>query len=298
MKRAPAVHGQFQKGRRAVLFLGDCMELLEGMPEASVDLTITSPPYCMGKQYEASRSVRDFEETHRKLAPLIRRVTKPGGSICWQVGYHVEDSGAVPLDALVYPLFMDGDELVLRNRIVWTFGHGLHSKKRFSGRHEMVLWFTKKGGNYKFALDDVRLPQKYPGKKHYKGAKKGAYSGNPRGKNPEDVWAIPNVKANHVEKTKHPCQFPVGLVQRLIRALTAPGDLVLDPFAGSGTSGAAALLDKRRFVGAEIDPEYHQLAHGRLVAAMNGTLVYRDGNRPVYTPNGKSGVEKKPPDWD
>jgi len=158
----------------------------------------------------------------------------------------------------------------------------------------MVLWFSK-GADYRFHLDPVRVPQKYPGKRHHKGKNKGAYSGNPLGKNPEDVWNIPNVKANHVEKTKHPCQFPVGLVQRLIRALTSAGDLVLDPFAGSGTSGVAALMDGRRFVGAEIDPEYYALAHPRLRDALTGRVVYRDANRAVYQPTGKSDVEKKPP---
>src|ERR1041384_3300304 len=88
-----------------------------------------------------------------------------------------------------------------------------------------------KGRRYRFDLNAVRVPQKYPGKKHYKGPKKGKLSGNPKGKNPSDVWEIPNVKSRHVEKTKHPCQFPVALVQRLVRALTLPGSLVVDPFS-------------------------------------------------------------------
>jgi adenine-specific DNA-methyltransferase len=97
----------------------------------------------------------------------------------------------------LYPLFKV-HVLKLRNRIVWTFGHGLHCQKRFSGRHETILWFTK-SDDYKFKLDPVRVPSKYPFKKYFKGPNKGRISSNPLGKNPADVWDIPNVKANRAE---------------------------------------------------------------------------------------------------
>ena len=123
----------------------------------------------------------------------------------------------------------------MRNRIIWTFGHGLNSVRRFSGRHETILWSTK-GDSLEFNLDEVRVPQKYAGKRAYKGPHKGELSGNPLGKNPSDVWEIPNVKAKHIEKTEHPCQFPVAIPQRLIKALTHENALILDPFMGSGTT--------------------------------------------------------------
>jgi adenine-specific DNA-methyltransferase len=149
---------------------------------------------------------------------------------------------------LIFSLFAKQQALILRNRIIRTFGHGVHASRRFSGRHETILWYTK-GHNYHFDLDAVRVPQKYPGKRHYKGSKKGEWSGNPLGKNPSDLWEIPNVKFRHIEKTSHPCQFPIALVQRLIRALTKPGELVVDPFVGSGSSAAAAVLEKRAIRG-------------------------------------------------
>lgn len=127
-------------------------------------------------------------------------------------------------------------KLQMRNRIIWHFGHGLHSKKRFSGRYEVVLWYTK-SNEYTFNLDDVRVPSKYPGKRHFKGPKAGQLSGHPLGKNPDDVWNIPNVKSNHVEKTSHPCQFPVGLIERLTLALTNKSELIFDPFAGVASAG-------------------------------------------------------------
>ena len=136
----------------------------------------------------------------------------------------------------------------LRNRIVWTFGHGQHCQRRFSGRYEVVLWYTK-SDDYIFHLDPVRVPAKYPGKRAFRGPRKGQLSGNPLGKNPSDVWEIPNVSGNHVEKTAHPCQFPVALVERLVLALTDVGGVVFDPFCGVATSGVAALLHQRRYVG-------------------------------------------------
>src|SRR5262249_24720879 len=160
-------------------------------------------------------------------------------SICWQVGNYVSNGHIVPLDLELSPIFKKLG-LKLRNRIIWHFGHGLHCKKRFSGRYEVVLWYSKTD-DYKFNLDNIRVPSKYPNKKHFKGPRKGELSGNPLGKNPSDVWNnddfgevwdIPNVNHNHVEKTDHPCQFPFGLVQRFVLALTDPGDNVFDPFLG------------------------------------------------------------------
>src|SRR5207247_3887571 len=168
----------------------------------------------------------------------------------------------IPLDILLHPLFAEHEEgsgVRLRNRIVWHFEHGLHCKRRFSGRHETILWYTK-GDDYLFNLDAIRIPQKYPGKRAYKGPKRGQYSGNPLGKNPGDVWIFPNVKSNHVEKTVNPCQFPVELVERFVLTVTRVGDLVVDPFMGVGTTACAAVMHGRRAAGAECVPEYLDVA--------------------------------------
>jgi len=232
----------------ATVFHGDCFDLLRSMPDHSVDMIVSSPPYCMGREYESDNDLATFKASHESLVPQLTRVLRDGGSLCWQVGWHVKNAILTPLDYLVYAEFAKQQEMVLRNRIIWTFGHGLHCANRFSGRHETVLWFSK-GRTYDFDLDAVRILQKYPGKTHSRGPKKGLPSGNPRGKNPGDVWAIPNVKANHIEKTDHPCQFPVGLVHRLIKALSKRGSLIFDPFCGVASSGVAALIEGRRFLG-------------------------------------------------
>ena len=150
----------------------DAFEFLEGLKSSSVDLIVSSPPYCIGKEYERSVDTADFLEMHERLAPMLARVLKNGGSLCWQVGHHVKNGVVTPLDALVYSIFAKQEDLLLRNRVVWTFAHGVHARRRFSGRHETILWFTK-GDDYEFNLDAVRIPQKYPGKKHYKGLKRG-----------------------------------------------------------------------------------------------------------------------------
>jgi adenine-specific DNA-methyltransferase len=277
----------------AALFQGDCELLLSAMPENSVDLIVTSPPYCMGKAYEKNNDLSSFISSHDRILPMAIRVLKPGGSLCWQVGFHVKDSIATPLDFLVYQAVLKSSEMKLRNRIVWTFGHGLHCSTRFSGRHETVLWFTK-GDDYTFDLDAVRVAQKYPGKRFSRGPNRGEPSGNPSGKNPSDVWDIPNVKANHMEKTEHPCQFPVGLAQRLVRALSKKGGLVLDPFCGVASAGVAATFEGRRFLGAEVDAGYVEIAKERLAAAAAKEIRFRPADRAIHVPSPTSKVATRP----
>ena len=220
------------------------------------------------------------------------RLLHPRGSVCWQVGNYVDNGEVVPLDMILYPVFSSLG-LKLRNRIIWYFGHGLHCKKRFSGRYETIVWFTR-DADYTFNLDAVRVPQKYPGKKHFKGDKVGQFSCNPLGKNPTDIWEIPNVKHNHVEKTTHPCQFPIELVERLVLALTDEGDWVFDPFLGVGSAIAAAVLHKRRGAGAEIQADYVKIAKERIKQASRGQLRTRPMNRPVYIAPETSAVTRRP----
>lgn len=263
-----------------VLFEGDCLRLLGDIPSDSIGLVVTSPPYNIGKSYERRVGLDVYLASQAEVIGEAVRVLSPGGSLCWQVGNHVIGNEVVPLDAVLYPIFRSLG-LKLRNRIVWHFEHGLHCTRRFSGRHETILWFTKTD-NYVFNLDSVRVPQKYPQKKAFKGARKGSLSGNPLGKNPGDVWVIPNVKHNHVEKTAHPCQFPVELVERLVLALTEPGAWVLDPYMGVATAPLAAVLNGRRGIGAEVMTEYIEIARDRLGLAQTGQLRTRPMRRPVH----------------
>ena len=144
-----------------VLFDGDCSDLLRNIPSNSVDLVITSPPYNIGKKYEKKTSLALYLKDMEPIIAELDRVLAATGSLCWQVGNYVQKSEVFPLDIYFYEIFKRFD-LKLRNRIIWRFNHGLHCTKRFSGRYETILWFTK-SDEYVFNLDPVRVPAKYPG---------------------------------------------------------------------------------------------------------------------------------------
>ena len=246
-------------------------------------LIVTSPPYNLGKDYETRTTLDSYLETQRSVIEQCVQLLHPQGSLCWQVGNYVEDGEVVPLDALLYPLFKE-QGLQLRNRIIWHFGHGLHASKRLSGRYETINWWTK-GDDYTWNLDPIRIPSKYPGKRHYKGPNAGKLSGNANGKNPSDVWEFPNVKSNHPEKTIHPCQFPVELVERLVLSMTDEGDAVFDPYMGVGSTVIAALMHRRLAYGCDIVPEYVDIALQRVQAWHRGTLRTRPMGKPIYDPS-------------
>ncbi|MCF7708211.1 MAG: site-specific DNA-methyltransferase [Verrucomicrobia bacterium] len=280
--RSHEIADEFALSETIVVYPGDCIELLKSIPDESLQLIVTSPPYNIGKEYEKKLHLDLYLEQQARVIKECARVLTPTGSVCWQVGNYVDRGSIIPLDAVLYPIFSEIG-FKMRNRIIWHFEHGLHCSQRFSGRYETIIWFTK-SDDYVFNLDPVRIPQKYPQKKHFKGPKAGQYSCNPLGKNPGDLWIIPNVKNNHVEKTEHPCQFPVELIERLVLSLSNEGDWVLDPFLGTGTSIIAAIRHKRRGVGAETLPNYVRLARQRIQQEIDCTLRTRPMTRQVFVP--------------
>lgn len=272
---------------QSVVQICDNREFLPKLEPQSFKLIVTSPPYNIGKSYEKRMSLEEYIEAQSVVMRECVRLMHPQGSICWQVGNHVDSGEVYPLDILLYPVFKSLG-LQLRNRIVWHFGHGLHCTKRLSGRHETILWFTK-NDDYTFNLDPIRIPSKYPTKKHFKGPNAGELSGNPLGKNPSDVWEIANVKNNHVEKTIHPCQFPVELVERLVLSLTNENDRVLDPYMGVGSALVAAVKNNRVGFGCDISEEYVNIAKARLSDLKSGKLRTRPMGKPIYNPALPSG---------
>lgn len=291
-----------------MLAQGDSLDLLKEIPDKTIKLVITSPPYNIGKEYEVRNSIESYLETQSSIIDEIIRVLRDDGSICWQVGNYIDDGEIFPLDIFYYNIFKEKG-LKLRNRIIWYYGHGLHAKKRFSGRYETILWFTK-SDDYTFNLDQIRVPQKYPGKRHYKGENKGQPSGNPRGKNPSDIWEmmlseweeglwnIPNVKANHVEKTSHPCQFPVELVERCVLALTNQNEYVLDPFAGVASTAIGAIKNNRKCIIFEKETSYLNIGRERINKFYEGSLKTRPLGKKVYKPTGKEKVAQIPKEWE
>lgn len=285
----------------------DALVALKTISDRKFDLIITSPPYNIGKEYEIKTSIEKYLESQGEIIQQLIRVLSDRGSLCWQVGNFIDQGEVFPLDIYYYPIFKKFG-LKLRNRIIWHFGHGLHASKRFSGRYETILWLTKTD-HYIFNLDPVRIPAKYPGKRHFKGPNKGKPSGNPLGKNPSDIWEIvlkdwenelwniPNVKSNHPEKTKHPCQFPIELVERCVLALTNEKSWVLDPFAGVGSTLIAAIKNSRNCVGIEKESQYCEICKTRIDELREGTLKIRPINKPVHKPSENDKVARIPKEW-
>jgi adenine-specific DNA-methyltransferase len=303
-----SIENSFDSDKHIVMYHGDAEDALATIPENSIKLIITSPPYNLGKGYEDRVDIKHYLDKQARIIGKLCDLLRQDGSICWQVGNFVKDGEVFPLDIFYYEIFKKHG-LYLRNRIIWHFGHGLHASRRFSGRYETILWFTK-SNDYTFNLDAVRVPSKYPGKLHYKGPNKGKPSGNPGGKNPSDIWEIlaeewetglwdiPNVKSNHPEKTIHPCQFPVELVERCVLALTNEGDWVFDPYAGVGSSLIAAVKHRRRAIGSEKEDDYVTIARERIGAYFNGTIQLRPIGKPIHKPTGNEKVAKPPSEWD
>ena len=179
----------FALDHEPVMECQDNLDFMAGLPDSKFKLIVTSPPYNLGKAYETKDSLDAYMAAQERVIKECVRLLHPRGSICWQVGNYVENGEIIPLDSVLYPVFR-AQGLRLRNRIVWHFGHGLHCSKRLSGRYETINWWTK-SDDYTWNLDPIRVPAKYPQKRHFKGPRIGQLSGNPKGKNPSDVWIFP-----------------------------------------------------------------------------------------------------------
>lgn len=303
-----SITNDYKDGYNLLIGVSDSLKFLRTIPDKSIKLIVTSPPYNIGKPYEERLDSKKYLKYYHLIANEAKRILREDGSLAWQVGNYVSNGEIFPLDILFYEIFKKDAGLKLRNRIIWRFEHGLHASVRLSGRYESILWFTK-SDCYTFNLDSIRVPQKYPGKTYYRGEKKGQLSCNPLGKNPsdfwdilesdwdEEVWNIPNVKYNHPEKTIHPAQFPVELVQRLVLALTNEGDTVLDPFGGVGSSAVAALSLDRKAISVDRDRYYSEIALERITSMMKGTLKIRNLGTPISKPKPSSPLLHIPEEW-
>ncbi|MEH3102644.1 MAG: site-specific DNA-methyltransferase [Sphingomonas phyllosphaerae] len=248
------------------IYQGDCVDLLSSLPRGTVPLTVTSPPYNIGKSYEQVRAVDEYLDWCEKWVELIHNATAPGGAFWLNLGYLAlpDRAKAIPIPYLLW----DRVPFFLIQEVIWNYGAGVSAKRSFSPRNEKFLWYVKDPENYTFNLDDVRDPDvKYPNQR-----KNGKLRCNPLGKNPSDVWQIPKVTSGRdrssKERTAHPAQFPTAVVNRIIRASSNPGDVVLDPFLGSGSLAEAAVRAGRTAVGFELNGEYVDMAAARLHAAM------------------------------
>ena len=235
------------------IVLGDAIEVLAGLPDDSVGLVHTSPPYNINRPYASGASDRsatnEYVDFLGKAIDHLKRVVRPGGSVFWQTGYtkdDVEPRGIVPIDMLSYDLFRSGEApFVLWDRIIWRYWGGHAFTRKFTNKHETILWFVKQGAEPAFLVDEVRERSKEYDKRN-----------NFWGRNPGNVWEVDRVAFGSTDQTSHVAVFPEELTERIVRACSVPGELVLDPFAGSGTVPKVAHGLGRPWLGIEISPLY------------------------------------------
>lgn len=252
----------FYEEEGVILYNLDCLEAMQALPPRTVNLTVTSPPYNIGKSYEQRLSVSEYLSWCEKWMSCVHRLTHGNGAFWLNLGY-LELEGrakAVPIPYLLW----DRCDFYLLQEVVWNYGAGVAATRMFSPRNEKFLWYVKSKSQYTFNLDAVRDRNvKYPNQK-----KNGKLKCNPEGKNPTDVWQIPKVTSganrSSKERTPHPAQFPLAVIDRIIKACSNAGELVMDPFIGSGTTALAAINNGRPVVGFELQPEYCELAATRI----------------------------------
>jgi len=237
------------------------------MPEQSINLVITSPPYNIGKEYEDVMHIDEYVEWSKKWMENIPRILSLDGAFWLNLGYvkYKKQAKALPLTYLLW----DKVKMYLIQEVVWNYGAGVAGKKFLSPRNEKVLWYIKDSENYTFNLDDIRDPDvKYPNQK-----KNGKLRCNTLGKNPSDVWQIAKVTSgtdrSSDERTNHPAQFPEDLIVRMVKGFSNENDLILDPFIGSGTTARTAMLNNRLFLGFEINKNYIEIIGERLNQTLN-----------------------------
>jgi DNA modification methylase len=251
------------------ILTGDCLRHLAEVEKASVALAFADPPFNIGYDYDVYNDKQNRDDylawTERWLT-AVRRVLKPDGSFYVAIGDEYVAELKVRLDAL---------GLTMRNWIVWHYTFGVNCKRKFNRSHAHILYYVMDPKHFTFNDSAVRVPS----------ARQTTYAdrrANPVGKLPDDTWVlrpqederfflpdsdtwhVPRVCGTFKERTLHPCQMPEAVLERIVRVSSHPGDLVLDPFAGSGTTLAAAKRLGRRYLGVELSPEYAESVRARL----------------------------------
>lgn len=246
-----------------ILYKGDSIQILAKLADAgfSAPITVTSPPYNIGKAYESPMDVEAYAEWCAGWLKQIHRVTTESGAFWLNLGYlEVPGRGlCVPIPYLLW----NRSDFYLMQEIVWRYGAGVTTKSRFCPRNEKWLFFVRDPKRYTFNLDSVRDPNvKYPNQK-----KNGKLRCNPLGKNPSDVWDFPKVttgeKRSSKERTGHPAQFPLRVIDRIVKVSSNPYDVVIDPFSGSGSTGIATVGNGRIYIGIELREDYCALSVDR-----------------------------------
>jgi len=248
--------------KNQTIHIGSCIDVMKSIKKNTIQTVVTSPPYNINKKYGAYNDDIDFQEWKElidKAFKGVNKVLKDNGSFFLNISPipHKKTKEIIPLDAICYQIGKDNG-FYLRNSIIWHFNNMQNCSNRLSGRWESILWFVKDIENYVFNLDDIRIP--YITKNDKRLSPDG-------GRNPTDVWYFNRV--NNVTKIKLgvadvPTMFPVEMIERVIKMSSSPGDLILDPFVGSGTTLIAAKNLGRKGVGIELDERYEEIIKKRI----------------------------------
>lgn len=236
-----------------VLHCGDCIEILKNISDKSVDLIIADPPYNLGKDYGNSSDTKERDDYllfTRSWLTQAARVLKPTGSLYVFMGFRYISH--------LYLILENELGFQFNGWICWHYTQGMGRTKGFSPRHDDILFFSK-SPIFTFNLDNIRIPQKYYRSRN-----------NMRGANPGDVWEFSHVHYCQSSRTEHPTQKPEGLIERMVLASSDPNQLVLDPFAGSGTTLHVCQHTERRSIGIELNPYYCELIQKRLREPFTG----------------------------
>ena len=239
---------------------GDCRELLKEVPDKSIKLVVTSPPYNIAKnygKYKDNVTLEKWEELINDVTREVYRILTDDGSFFLNLSPipYGTDKEILPLPYIGYNIAKQNG-FYLRNMITWHFNNMQNCSNRLSGRYENIMWAVKDLKNYIFNLDDVRIPYITQNDKRLTGS----------GRNPTDVWYFDRV--NNMTKNKlgltHPTIYPIEMIERIIKMSSNPGDTILDPFLGSGTSLVAAKRLDRNGIGFELDVKYKDEIEKRL----------------------------------
>lgn len=262
----------YYENESCLLFCADTLQAQKKIGGALFDAVITSPPYNIGKEYEQPMTVPEYVDWCAEWISDTSQLLKNTGALLLNLGYlEIEGKGrAVPIPYLLW----DKIPLYLNQEIVWNYSAGVACKKYLSPRNEKILWYVKDRDQYTFNLDPIRDKNvKYPNSK-----RNGKLRVNTLGKNPSDVWEIAKVTTgknrSSLERTPHPCQFPVDLIDRLILAFSNEGDVLCDPFMGSGTTMESSVRHGRYCVGFEIKKEYCEIAKTRIRNLSSRQLLF------------------------
>ena len=238
----------------------DCIEGMRQLPDASVDMVIADPPYNLSKDFGV------WKETEHKDSWLpwskswideATRLLKPGGNIfIYGIHHHL-----CWIQCYLYEI-----GLSYRRQIIWFYENGFagYSKKTLAAHYEPLLWFSKGEG---YTYHPIREPYKSTDRLKYKITKKGkTWTPHPDGRLAGDVWNFPTLAGRRFrdEKVDHPTQKPLSITLRLVKHFSNPDDLILVPFAGSGTECVAAIAENRRFIAFELNQQYIEIANSRI----------------------------------